>query len=461
MKRLYTNSSKFDKNAVDNLGISELVLQENAARAVAEVVCQKLKSGSKILAVCGKGNNASDAIAALRMLSGEYDCSIIFLKSDLNQNAKIQLNIAKNVGVKIADLSCDLGEFDCVIDGIFGSGFKGEMEPKIANVIKKLNSLNALKIAVDIPSGVGEMSMGSEIFKADFSVCMGVLKLGLYADRAKDFVGEIIQANLGINDEKFSYGDSDYLVLLDDLELPNRNLENVSKGDFGHVFIACGDMSGAAKIAASSALNMGAGRVSVVNLSQNNLNLDPQIMLKTSFDNADIIGFGMGLGGAKFDYKVCAKKLCVVDADAFYHSWVEEFALSDLAVLTPHPKEFSSLMKICGMGEFSVDEIQNNRFELAREFSIKFPSTLVLKGANVIIAQKGVLYVASQGSSKLAVGGSGDALSGIILAYLANHFTPLKSAINGVLAHQKSAQIYKGNDYSFTPNDIIKGLKWL
>ena len=135
--------------------------------------------------------------------------------------------------------------------------------------------------------------------------------------------------------------------------------------------------------------------------------------------------------------------------------------MSELAILTPHTKEFRSLMKICGMGEFRVDEIKNNRFELAREFSIKFPSTLVLKGANVIIAQKGVLYVASQGSSKLAVGGSGDALSGIILAYLANHFTPLKSAINGVLAHQKSAQIYKGNDYSFTPNDIIKGLKWL
>ncbi|MDY6057069.1 MAG: NAD(P)H-hydrate epimerase, partial [Campylobacter lanienae] len=172
MKRLYTNSSKFDKNAVDNLGISELVLQENAARAVAEVVRQKLKSGSKILAVCGKGNNASDAIAALRMLSGEYDCSIIFLTSNFNQNVKIQLNIAKNVGVKIADLSCDLGEFDCVIDGIFGSGFKGEMEPKIANVIKKLNSLNALKIAVDIPSGEAEMSIGSEIFKSDFIVCM-------------------------------------------------------------------------------------------------------------------------------------------------------------------------------------------------------------------------------------------------------------------------------------------------
>ncbi|MEE3776651.1 NAD(P)H-hydrate dehydratase [Campylobacter sp. CX2-4080-23] len=461
MKRLYIDSDKFDKNAVDNLGISELVLQENAARAVADAVRQRVKFGSKILAICGKGNNASDAIAALRMLSVEYECYALLLKDDLNHNAKIQLNIAKNVGVELLDFECDFSKFDCVVDGIFGSGFRGEMEPKIANLIEQINGLNALKIAVDMPSGVSNFGVASQVFKADFTICMGVLKLGLYSDMAKDFAGEIIQANLGLNESKFSYGNSDYLVLLDDLELPNRALKNVSKGDFGHAFIACGDMSGAAKISANSALKMGAGRVSVVNLTQNILNLDPQIILKNSFDGADAIAFGMGLGGASFDFSKLINRLCVVDADAFYQPWIRDFAMSKLAILTPHPKEFSSLLRLCEIGEFSVDEIQNNRFKLAREFSSKFPSILVLKGANVIIAKDGVLYVAPQGSAKLAVGGSGDALSGIILAYLANKFSPLKAAINGVLAHQKSAQIYKGNDYSFTPNDIIEGLAWL
>lgn len=464
MKNLYESSAKFDKNAIESLGISELVLQENAARAVAQIIRQNLKPHSKILALCGKGNNASDAIAALRMLSGEYKCGLVLLEDNINQNAKIQLNIAKNVGVEILnlDLISDFNEFDCLVDGIFGSGFRGEMMPKIANIINLANATNCLKIAVDIPSGISQNAqVAKQVFKADFTICMGVLKLGLYSDKAKDFAGEISLANLGIDESKFSYGDCDYLLLLEDLELPSREVQNVNKGDFGHAFIACGDMSGAANIAARAALKMGAGRVSIVNLTQNSINIDPQIMLKSSFDNADVVGFGMGLGGASVDFDKLKGLRCVVDADAFYKPWIRDFAMSEMVVLTPHPKEFSSLLMMCDMSEFDIDEIQNNRFELARKFSLKFPSTLVLKGANPIIAKDGRLYIASSGSSKLAVGGSGDALVGIIVAYLANGFTPLKAAINGVLAHQKSAYIYKGNEYSFTPNDIIKGLEWL
>lgn len=470
MKRLYTNTAKFDKNAVDVLGFSELVLQENAARAVADLVRKELKIGTKILALCGKGNNASDAIATLRMLSGEYECGLILLQKELNHNAQIQLNIAKNVGVNVLDLDSlsNFSEFDCIIDGIFGSGFCGEIGEKIAKIIKIANSCSALKIAVDIPSGISENGAVAinGAFRADFTVCMGALKLGLYADAAKDLVGQIVQANLGLNESKFSFDDSDFLVLLDDLILPSRDIENVNKGDFGHAFIACGQMSGAAQIAANSALRMGAGRVSIVNLTKSiqglsSLNLDPQIMLKSSFDGADAVAFGMGLGEVEFDFMNLLKKPCVVDADAFYKPWICEFARSNKAILTPHPKEFSSLLKICEIGEFDVEQIQNNRFELARKFSSKFLATLILKGANPIIAQNGVLYIAPQGNAKLAVGGSGDALAGIILAYLAGGFSPLNSAINGVLAHQKSAQIYKGNSYSFTPNDIIEGLKWL
>lgn len=465
MKRLYTNTAKFDKNAVDVLGFSELVLQENAARAVADLVRKELKIGTKILALCGKGNNASDAIAALRMLSGEYECGLVLLQKELNRNAQIQLNIAKNVGVNVLDLDSlsNFSEFDCIIDGIFGSGFRGEMIPKIAKIIKLANAANCLKIAVDIPSGISENGAVAinGAFRADFTVCMGALKLGLYADAAKDLVGQIVQANLGLNESKFSFDDSDFLVLLNDLILPSRDIENVNKGDFGHAFIACGQMSGAANIAARAALKMGSGRVSIVNLTQNSINIDPQIMLKSSFDGADAVAFGMGLGEVEFDFMNLLKKPCVVDADAFYKPWICEFARSNKAILTPHPKEFGSLLKICEIGEFDVSQIQNNRFELARKFSSKFLATLILKGANPIIAQNGVLYIAPQGNAKLAVGGSGDALAGIILAYLAGGFSPLNSAINGVLAHQKSAQIYKGNSYSFTPNDIIEGLKWL
>ena len=130
-------------------------------------------------------------------------------------------------------------------------------------------------------------------------------------------------------------------------------------------------------------------------------------------------------------------------------------------VLTPHPKEFRSLLKICGIGEFSVSEIQNARFEFARNFSLKFPQILVLKGANTIIAYNGKLYIMPLGSSKLAKGGSGDALAGIIAGFIAQGYEILNAAINGVLAHALSVENCKKNDYSINAFDIVDGLKWL
>jgi NAD(P)H-hydrate repair Nnr-like enzyme with NAD(P)H-hydrate dehydratase domain len=140
---------------------------------------------------------------------------------------------------------------------------------------------------------------------------------------------------------------------------------------------------------------------------------------------------------------------------------VLNFASRADVVLTPHPKEFASLLNVAGLGKFEISEIVRRKFELARLFSQNFPATLVLKGANTIIARAGTLYVCPLGSNKLAVGGSGDVLAGIILAYLAQGFAPLSSAINGVIAHAKTAANYGGAAFSFTPKDMIGGLKWL
>ncbi|TWO20492.1 NAD(P)H-hydrate dehydratase [Campylobacter hyointestinalis] len=461
MKNLYFDSDKFDKNAISSYFMSELILQENAANGVANLIKNKLELGSKILIICGGGNNASDAIAVARMLEGDYECKLFFTTSNLNENCKTQLKIAKQIGVKICE-NLSLDGVKCVVDGIFGSGLNKNLNNEISQILNLINDFKALKIAIDFPSGLEKNGriLGA-CFKADFTITMGVRKLGLYSDAAKDFVGEIVCSNLGICESKFARENGDFLLELDDLTLPKREILNTNKGDFGHAFVACGELSGAAKICAKAALKMGSGRVSLVNLNKQNINLDEEIMQKDSFKGADAIAVGMGLGKAKFDINEILDIPCVVDADMFYKKEILNLLHKDDAILTPHPKEFASLLNIAEFGNFSIEDVQRSRFELAREFSKRFSSVLILKGANVIITKNGVLYVSNLGTPSLAVAGSGDALCGILLGFLAQGFSPLDASLNGVLAHQKTALSYKANSYSFTPNDIIKGLQWL
>ena len=582
MKKLFLQSEFLDENA-RNLGLTSEILMENAAAKIENIVRKKLKKGSKILAVCGKGNNASDAICALRRLSGDFSCVALILWDKLNEICEKQLKIAQNYGVKAFKLveiheeicqitslrtsaesdefykttnsakfafsgakidktsenfdpnldeflktkgnltqdfqdkeELDLTKFECIIDGIFGSGFHGEMPKIVADLITTINHADALKIAVDIPSGVSKTgAVLQSAFCADFTIAMGARKIALYADSAKDFIGRIKLANLGVcadifacdmgeitdkispnsskNLEQISTNSKaifreksqiltntntpfcdTFLLQKRDLILPLRHKQNTNKGDFGHVFIALGQMNGAGIIAANASHAMGAGRVSLVKLplqndvrgAKNEPQIPPILMQKNSFKGADVIIAGCGLGEAKFDLNLLTNTRCVIDADLCYKSEILELLCGENGVIiTPHPKEFCALLKNADIAEVSVREIQQNRFDFARKFSTKFPATLVLKGANTLIANKGEIYVMAHGTSALAKGGSGDALCGVIGAYLAQGFSPLSSALNGTLAHalaaKKALKKMRINDYALDADDIIKGLKWL
>ena len=146
----------------------------------------------------------------------------------------------------------------------------------------------------------------------------------------------------------------------------------------------------------------------------------------------------------------------VIDADMFYKDIIVKF-LEKEVVLTPHPKEFASLLKIANLGEYSVEEIQKNRFSLAEEFSKRFPNVvLLLKGANKIIAYKGNLHIDPNGTVALAKGGSGDVLAGMIGSLLAQNWHPLKATIHASLAHSIAGN-YEPN-YSLTPIKLINRL---
>mgnify|MGYP004690659995 FL=1 len=145
----------------------------------------------------------------------------------------------------------------------------------------------------------------------------------------------------------------------------------------------------------------------------------------------------------------------------FYHNDLRGILEKGNLVLTPHLKEFSSALKILGFGEFSIREIERKKIELMTDFSSRFPNVvLLLKGANVFIAQKEKIYINTLGRNNLAKGGSGDVLSGLIVALLAQGYSLLDSAINASLAHSLASQKVQSS-FGLEPMDLINVIKTL
>ena len=553
MKKIFFSTEELDARASAKFGLSEQILMENAAGRIEREIRKRLKKGSRVLALCGGGNNGADALAALRKLSGDFSCTALCVLQNRSAAGKFQTEAARAAGVRLIDIAnakydcrhinsssnknacahesasgsylkdagvsephnerespsgtnisgsgdklrakfedtkftnakfetaehgSDFGKLgnecgeprilrdeitntDCIIDGIFGSGLNKPIGGEICEILSIANSAKSLKIAVDIPSGINKSGriLGGA-FCADLTIAMGALKLALFSDGAKDYVGRIKVANLGISRSNFERRSEYFLLQKSDLKLPLRRKQNTNKGDFGHTYVVSGQMSGAAQMAALAAHAIGSGLVSIV--SEEPLNLSPILMQKSSFDAARVVVCGCGLGERKIDLAALRDKSCVIDADLCYESEILSL-LSDNSnlILTPHPKEFCSLLKIAGIADLNVSELQERRFELARAWSEKFSGVLVLKGANTLIAQAGVIYVCDKGSAALAKGGSGDVLAGLIGGLLAQGYLPLQASICGVLAHALAARAFAKNSYALNPLDLIEEVKWL
>ncbi len=288
---------------------------------------------------------------------------------------------------------------------------------------------------------------------------MGALKTSLFSDDVKDYIGKIKIASLGISSDLYENKSDIFLLEYKDMKLPFRNKKNSHKGDFGHLAVFIGNKQGAGILACDAAFNFGCSLVTAIN--DENIVLPHHIMhSNTIAQNTTALALGMGLGNKVDIKKILTLKLPkVVDADLFYDENIL-LALNEYSVLTPHPKEFCSLLKLCNLVNISVKELQENRFKYALKFSQKFPKTvLYLKGANSIIAYNKKLYINSLGNQVLSKGGSGDVLSGLIASLLAQGYKPLDAAITSSLAHSMAATNYKKNNYSLTPQDLINQIK--
>ena len=464
MKNLYLDTRILDERASKKFGLSEELLMENAAAGIANFIRKKFKKGMRVLGICGGGNNGADVFCALRMLAGEYECEFILVSQNLKLLASKQLERAKLANVHEShDIDISLKEANCVIDGLFGSGLNRNLDENHIELISKINKSSAYTIACDMPSGLSsDGKMLGACVKADITITMGARKLGLYSDAAKDFVGKIKVADLGISAQNYECESDYHLLEKCDLILPNRKNQCVNKGDFGHAFIISGEHIGASMLCAKAAFAFGTGLVSVI--SNESLNLPTQIMQVSKISdkmNAGAVGMGLGKKGIeKLDTQILKGKKLVLDADIFYSAKVLDL-LDENCVLTPHPKEFCSLLRLCNIADIDVKILQESRFAYAKSWSEKFKAVLVLKGANTIIAKDGQIYIMPYGKNTLAKGGSGDVLSGLVLALLAQGYESLDAAISATLAHALSLKNFKKNSYALSPTDIIKGVKCL
>ena len=414
-----------------------------------------------------------------------------------------------------------------IVDCIFGSGFHGPLSAQIEKLIAALNKADCFKIACDIPSGIDSKGAGTSAFRADVTVCMGALKTALFSDFAKNHTGKIITAPLGIPSSLFESGEKSgknaevaepaqisataepvepaaFLLEASDIKLPERLLSSVHKGDFGHAAVYTGEKPGAGIIAACAAFRCGAGLVSLVSpagqsgpavkAGQNALppyTIPPYLMQSSSLpEKASAVAAGMGFGrnddrGAAEQYmkerraaelfavlNEKRKLSCVLDADLFYHADIKQVLKTRPSglVLTPHPKEFQSLLSLCGLGTVSVEQIVENRLELVKDFCSTYPgAVLLLKGANMAIGfcpekggkkkdEKTAVYINTFGMPCLAKGGSGDVLAGLVCAFLAQKYEPLDAAIQGSLLLAASSRVQKSS-YSSTPFTLIQSLE--
>jgi len=460
MKPAFKEVYQFDKKCYEEYKLTEDILMEHAAYSMALEIYKRVPKNSVVNIVAGPGNNGADGVTLARILIGDYHVNLYMPLGAKSEMCRLQLERYKAVGGKVEN---EYKKCDCLVDAIFGSGLKRDLNEEIVSVVNKMNHLNALKIACDIPTGIDDNgNLRPVAFRADITVTMGAEKIALYSDAAKDYVGEIIKADLGVSFTKYIHKCCYYILEKEDLITPIRKKQNTHKRSYGHLGVLVGEKPGAGILAATAAFNYGCGLVSVMEngkCKMENLNVPYEIMKTDKLENFTALAFGMGMGDCFDEVLDDIVKLdipMVVDADMFYKKEIAKF-LDKKVVLTPHPKEFASLLKITGLGEYSVREVQKRRFELTEKFSEKYPGVvLLLKGANKIIAYNKKLFIDPNGDVALAKGGSGDVLAGIIASLLAQKWHPLKAAIHGSLAHSLAGH-YEPN-FALTPTKIIDNL---
>jgi len=472
---------KLDQKAISEFGIPGMVLMENAARGVVNTLFRSFPDllTSRVGILVGRGNNGGDGLAVARYLVNRGVPCRIFLftaQEELKGDAAANLEILKRMGIAIQEVlnlreweeqKPLVGSADLLLDGIFGTGLKGNVEGFFREIIESVNFLKKPVVAIDIPSGLDADSgqvLGSCI-QARITVTFGLAKRGLFVQPGAQAAGRVVIVDISlpgpaVEGEKIQDHLLEGVDLLPFL-LPRK--PDAHKGHFGHLFVLAGSpgKTGAAALVSQAALRVGTGLITLGIPESLNSILEekltevmteplPETHEKTLASSAQqkilelcsrkttlAMGPGLSLNGETTRLVQQLVRKCplpaVIDADALtaLAGKTEILRKSEKElILTPHPGEMARL------SGSSVEEVQKNRIEVARSFAEEYGVILILKGNRSLVAGAGgEVFINPTGNPGMASGGMGDVLTGMIAGFRAQGFSALEAAKLGVYLH--------------------------
>ncbi len=483
------------------LGVPALLLMENAGRSIIDAILENYPgsiAGKKIVLFAGLGNNGGDGLVAIRHLS-HYGCKGLVLllgrpeqiRSDLARtNWKVLQKLPLSVKLmslkdssQLQDLKKEITTADIIIDGILGTGIKGRIREPILSTIKLINSVpeKSFIAAIDVPTGLDPSTGKTQrpTVKANITVTFHKAKPGLVMKKNEKYTGKVIVKKIGIP------WDAEYIVGPGDLaNIIKQRSPHSHKGNYGRLVIIGGgiDYTGAPALSGMGALRTGVDLVFIITPAKVAVNIrsfSPDIIVRETPGNVIseesipiieemlnqatglIIGPGLGLEKESFDTVLKILEMAktnnlptVVDADGLKAMSQEPAILKGLpAVLTPHAKEYNILTGKELPPPENIEERMDAIMETANELGV----TILLK-AHIDVISDGIrVKINRTGNPGMAVGGTGDVLTGIVGTFLSWKTPPFRAAVSGAFVNGVAgdlACVEKG--YQLLASDIVE-----
>ncbi|GAB2777342.1 bifunctional ADP-dependent NAD(P)H-hydrate dehydratase/NAD(P)H-hydrate epimerase [Rhabdobacter roseus] len=481
-----------DAHTIAHEPITSLDLMERAAKAFVCWYCARFDHQQTVRIFCGKGNNGGDGLAIARLLHHkEYLVQVYVVdyteqaSDDFRANLERMPQGAPLHFIKKQDELPAPAPGTILIDALLGSGLSRPVEGLLAAVIRAINQSEATVLSVDIASGLyADQPNGPEdvIVQPDYTVTFQLPKLAFMLPQNNRFIGDWQVVDIGlsadfIEQESTPYYFTDAAVAR---ALIRPRLKFSHKGTFGHALLIAGSYGkmGAALLAGSACLRSGVGLLtahvprcgySIVQtyMPEAMTQVDPHEEIITALPALEpysVVGMGPGLGKDPQTLRVLealiaqAQVPLVLDADALNLLAENPALLQKLpqgTILTPHPKEFQRLA-----GDAAHDY---ERLALARRFARKYQVVLCLKGGHTaVVFPDGTVHFNATGNAGMATGGTGDVLTGVLTALLAQKYPAEQAAQLGVYQHGAAGDraAEQRTQTALIASDVVENLGW-
>ena len=496
--KIFTNDGlrRIGDRTVEKEGIEMLDLIERAASAVSYELISRWRTSKRFVFFAGPGDNGADALAVARMMYEQgYRPEVYLFNIKSAQLSPCCLanrdRLLATVGDDIDFVEViqnftppELDENDVVVDGLFGNGLRTPLRGGYTSLVQYINSSNAYVVSIDIPSGMfGEWNVGNDrrnIIRADLTLTYQCKRLAFYFAENAECVGECKVLDIELDNESQARTPTDfYLIERDNVhELMKPRNPFINKYDNGMVMLVAGSygMMGAAVLAARGALRAGAGLVTVhaprcgydvlqTAVPEALFEPDRNELMTSAIDlhrthSVVALGPGMGVNDVTLDavhqFIMNFRRPCLLDADALNCIARRPMLLKSIpqrSIITPHAAEYDRLF-----GEHNTDE---ERLKKAIDVSKIYKITIVLKGHyTMTVRPDSKVYVNSSGNPGMATPGSGDVLTGVISALIAQNYPADWSVVLGVYLHGLAGDLaaQEHGTYGMVASDIVDHL---